>query len=167
MNRPMPPVCTAGERPMLEAMLDWYRAGVLSKVAGMSQADATSTPLPSPTTAAGLVKHLALVEDFWFTVGIGKAAIPEPWAGVDFTVDPDWEFRTATEAPLAESVALYVQACERSRAVNANHSLDDIGTDRRGDFTLRWVLVHMLEETARHLGHLDILRELADGTTGE
>ena len=165
--REMPPVRTADERSMLEAMLEWYREGVLRKVEGMSQADATRSALRSPTTAAGIVKHLAVVEDLWFTVRLGGQPMPEPWRDVDFSVDPDWEFRTATQEPLETSVALYVEACARSRAAVAGRSLDDVGSDaRRGEFSLRWALLHMIEETARHLGHLDVLRELADGTTG-
>jgi predicted enzyme related to lactoylglutathione lyase len=165
--REMPPVRTADERSVLEAQLEWYREGVVRKVDGMSQADATTAALRSPTTAAGIVKHLALVEDSWFTVRLGRLPVPEPWAAVDFTIDPDWEFRTATEEPLAGSVALYLEACARSRTVVAGLPLDAEGTSQNGTtFSLRWALVHMLEETARHLGHLDVLRELADGTTG-
>jgi uncharacterized damage-inducible protein DinB len=166
--RPMPSARTADERTLLEATMEWYRDGVLHKVSGMSQADATTSPLPSPTTAAGIVKHLALAEDHWFTVGIAQQPMPDAWVGADFEADPDWEFRTATQEPLRDSVALYEQACARSRAAIAPLSLDDTATDRRGhDYSLRWVLLHMIEETARHLGHLDVLRELADGTIGE
>ena len=165
--REMPAVRTADERTMLEAMLEWYREGVLRKVDGMSQADATTSALRSPTTAAGIVKHLALVEDHWFTAGIAQQPQPAPWAGVDFDADPDWEFRTAASEPLEESVALYVAACARSRAAITSLSLDDTAIrGRSGEFSLRWVLLHMVDETARHLGHLDVLRELADGTTG-
>lgn len=167
-ERPMPPVRTADERTMLVATLDWYREGVLHKVHAMRQHDAVATRLPSPTTAAGLVKHLALVEDFWFTVNLARSPVPDPWVGIDFEADPEWEFRTAREEPLEDSVRLYEQACARSRTVTAARALDDTGTSHRGSaFSLRWLLLHMVEETARHLGHLDILRELADGTTGD
>lgn len=167
-ERHMPPVAAADERTMLSAMLEWYREGVLLKVEGMTQADATTSPVRSGTTVAGLVKHLALVEDHWCTRGIGRASMPEPWAGVDFDADPDWEWRTAKDAPLEDAAALYRAACDRSRAVTASLGLDDTAVDERGRaFSLRWVLLHMIEETARHLGHLDVLRELADGSTGE
>ncbi|HEU0104061.1 MAG TPA: DUF664 domain-containing protein [Mycobacteriales bacterium] len=167
-ERAMPPLHAAPEREMLEAMLDWYREGVLRKVDGMRQPDATTTPLRSGTTVAGLVKHLALVEDSWVTHRLGQLPEPEPWAGAPFDVDPDWEFHSANDAPLADSVALYRQACDRSRAVAARHRLDDTAVLPGGRaFSLRFVYLHLIEETARHLGHLDVLRELADGATGE
>ena len=167
-EREMPPLHAAPEREMLEAMLDWYRAGVVQKVAGLSQDDAVGSPLRSGTTVAGLVKHLALVEDSWFTHGLDAQPEPEPWASAPFDDDPDWEFHSAAGEPLEASVALYEQACARSRAVAAAHALDDTAVNRRGRvFSLRFVLLHLVEETARHLGHLDVLRELADGTTGE
>lgn len=167
-ERPMPPIHTADERTMLVGMLDWYRAGVVQKVAGVSAHHAAAQPLRSPTSIAGLVKHLALVEDSWFTTRFAGEPEPARWTDVDWDADPDWEFHSAIAEPLAELAGLYETACERSRAVTAEHSLDDIGANTiRREFTLRWVLVHLIEETARHLGHLDVLREHLDGTTGE
>lgn len=167
-ERPMPAIRTADESTMLGGMLDWYREGVLAKVAGLRQCDATSTPLRSGTTIAGLVKHLALVEDSWFTHGLAGQPEPEPWASAPFQADPDWEFHSAGDEPLADSVALYVAACERSRTVARTHALEHTAEDRRGrTFSLRFVMLHLVEETARHLGHLDVLRELADGSTGD
>jgi hypothetical protein len=164
----MPPIHAADERTMLTQMLDWYREGVVLKLAGVSQAHASATPLPSDTSIAGLVKHLALVEDGWFTDEFAGRPLPEPWAGVDWEADPNWEFHTAVSAPIADLVALYEAACERSRAVTAEADLDQIGArTERHEFTLRFALLHLIEETARHLGHLDILREQLDGTTGE
>jgi catechol 2,3-dioxygenase-like lactoylglutathione lyase family enzyme len=167
-ERKMPDVRVAGEREILTATLDWYREGIVKKVSGVSARDAGATPLRSASSIAGIVKHVALVEDSWFTVRFAGRADPPPWAGVDWDADRDWEFHTATSEPLAESLALYDVACVRSRTVAAEHELDDIGADtRRSEFSLRWLLVHMIEETARHLGHLDVLREYLDGTTGE
>ncbi len=166
--RPQPPIHTADERTMLTAMLDWYRQGVLHKVDGVSPADARAQPGRSPTSIAGVVKHLALVEDGWFTESFAGAPTPEPWVGVDWDEDPDWEFHSALDEALDDLVGHYRAACERSRAVTAEHDLDDTGADTsRRAFTLRFVLVHMIEETARHLGHLDLLREHLDGTTGD
>ena len=90
-----------------------------------------------------------------------------------FVDDPDWDFRTAADDDPADLVALYEHACERSRqAVASVASLDDLTSEvpRRGGvqrFNLRWVLLHMIEETARHAGHADLLREAIDGATGE
>jgi len=161
-------VYTAGERHGLEAMLDWHRAGVVAKVAGISQLHAAAKLLPSGTTIAGLVKHLALVEDSWFENRFAGNPDPEPWAAAPWDDDRDWEFHSAPDEPIADSVALYEAACERSRRVSAAHELDDMAARDNGrPFNLRFVYLHMIEETARHLGHLDILREQLDGTVGE
>ena len=167
-ERPMPPLHAAPERELLTGMLDWYREGVVAKVDGLRRADAVTSPLRSGTTAAGLVKHLAYVEDSWLTERMAAGATPEPWASAPFDDDPDWEFHSAAHEPPADAVALYRAACERSRAATAAYALDDTFVDGRGrSVSLRFVLLHLVEETARHLGHLDVLRELADGRTGE
>lgn len=167
-ERPFPPVRTTGERDLLEGMLDWYRTGVEQKVAGLAQDLAVATPLASPTSVAGLVKHLALVEDSWIWVRFAGNPDPDWVAGVDWDADPDWEFHTVADEPLELQVQRYRAACDRSRSVVAAHDLDDRAAQDWGTpFTLRFALAHLLEETARHLGHLDVLRELLDGTTGE
>ena len=164
----MPDVRVAGEREVLTAMLDWYREGVVAKVAGISSEHAAATPLRSATSIAGLVKHLALVEDSWFHVRFAGHPDSEPWASAPWADDRDWEFHSAADDSIDELLELYQAACEWSRAITAAHQLDDVGADTaRHVFTLRWILVHLIEETARHLGHLDVLRELLDGTTGE
>ncbi len=166
--REMPAVYAADEHATLTGLLEWYRQGVALKVEGMDQVAAATSPLGSGTTAAGVVKHLALVEDSWFTDRLAGRGLPEPWASAPFEEDPDWEFHSAAEEPLADSLDLYRVACRRSRAVADELDLDRSALDERGRrITLRFVLVHLLEETARHLGHLDVLRELADGRTGE
>ena len=159
---------TVGERQILEAMLAWYRVGVVEKVAGVSAHDATTSPLRTGTTIAGLVKHLALVEDSWFHTRFAGHPEPEPWASAPWGEDRDWEFHSAADEPMADLVALYREACERSRAATAGRDLDEevphpLGTQVK----LRYIYVHMIEETARRLGHLDVLREYMDGTTGE
>lgn len=167
-ERRMPPVRTSDERTMLTAMLDWYREGVVLKVEGISADAAAASPLPSETSIAGLVKHLALVEDGWFTLHFAGQPQPDVWPEIDWDADPNWEFHSAQSEDMSDLVELYRGACERSRRVTEAHELDDLsqGTERR-PFNLRWALVHLLEETARHLGHMDILREQLDGTTGE
>jgi hypothetical protein len=166
--RDFPPVDTADERTLLTGLLDWYRTGVVLKLDGLDQADAAASPVGSSTSILGLVKHLALVEDAWFTSRFAGRPDPEPWAGVDWDGDPNWEFRTARGESIEYVVGLYEEACDRSRAITSAAALDDLAAHPDGqDFTLRFALAHLLEETARHLGHLDILRELADGRTGE
>lgn len=112
-----------------------------------------------------------LVEDSWFTerfAGQGQGL----WAGIDWDNDPDWEFRTALDDTPGDLLSGYEAACARSReAIDAAPSLDVLSAEpsrRSGQhYSLRWFLVHVIEETARHNGHLDLLREAIDGHTGE
>jgi hypothetical protein len=167
-DRPYPEgIRTADEAEQLAGMLDWYRAAVVLKVAGASTRTVRATPVVSGTTIAGLLKHLALVEDSWFHHRFAGNPEPEPWASAPWDDDRDWEFHSAADDDLNELVALYEAACARSRQAAAGRSLDDVAAASDRPFTLRFAYVHLLEETARHAGHLDILRELLDGTTGE
>ncbi|MFI5045081.1 MAG: DUF664 domain-containing protein, partial [Acidimicrobiales bacterium] len=113
--------------------------------------------------------HLALDEDAWFTYRFADGGSPPPWDTAPLDVDDDWDFHSAKDDSVEEVLELYAAACDRSRAVTAaaTGDLDTPAAVEWADFTLRWVLVHMLEETARHMGHIDILRELIDGRTGE
>jgi hypothetical protein len=167
--REFPAVRVTDERTIVTSMLDWYREGVLLKVAGLAPHLAATTSLRSGTTIGGLVKHLASDEDSWFTDRFAGRDLPEPWASAPFDEDPDWEFHSAAADPLDDLVALYTAACDRSRAAIADApDLDQMAAKDGGKpFNLRFVLFHMTEETARHLGHLDILREHLDGNTGE
>ena len=153
---------------MLEGMLEWYRTGVVQKVTGLDPALAGISPVGSSTTIAGFVKHLALVEDSWFSDRFDGQGDLDWYAGVDWATLGDWEMDSARDEPLADSVALYEAACQRSRDVAAGRDLDDpAAAPGRRPFTLRFAYLHLIEETARHLGHLDLLRELLDGSTGE
>lgn len=162
-------VHTADERATITLLLDWYRDGVVQKVRGLAPHLARAVPGASSTSVAGLVKHLALVEDSWFHERFAGQPVRPEWDGVDWDADPDWEFHSAQDDDLEDLIRVYEEACDRSRAIAGVHDLDDVGAvaTRHGEFTLRFALVHMLEETARHLGHLDVLRELLDGQTGE
>jgi len=156
------------ERTVLTTFLDYARDTVHAKCAGLSDADARRAPLPgSPLmTISGLVSHLRWVESSWIEVRMLGGVIDAPWTDDD----PDREFRIAVEVPLVQLLAEYRAACARHRDLVASLDLD---TPSRGDLgwrtepvTLRWILFHLTEETARHNGHIDILRELADGTRG-
>ncbi|MEU6074781.1 DinB family protein [Micromonospora sp. NPDC047074] len=155
---------TGDERAVLESFLDFHRGVVLRKLRGLSDADAARRLVPSATTVAGLVKHLALIERNWFPClfapGPGDVHLStEEEAVASFTLaDEDTVERLATT---------YEQACARSREIAGRFDLDHVVPHPQlGDVSLRWVLVHMIEETARHAGHADILRELTDGATG-
>jgi dienelactone hydrolase/uncharacterized damage-inducible protein DinB len=160
-----------GERELLGQYLDFQRATVLAKTEGLSREQMARRHEPSALTLAGLLYHLALVEESWLEVRFLGLPIREPWAGVDFGADHEWEFRTSAGLEPEQLRERYRQACERSRQAAAQaDTLDQLSVQPFGDgrrFTLRWVLLHLLEETARHAGHADLLREAIDGTTGE
>lgn len=167
------PELGADEATMLSAYLDYHRATLVWKASGLTPAQLATTIASSSLTIAGLVKHMALVEDSWFTDKFAGLGDPEPWNGVDWDADPDWEFRTALDDSPEELLAQYAESCARSRAVVvAAESLDQRSVaesryEPGQHFTLRWILLHMIEETARHNGHVDLLREAIDGVTGE
>lgn len=153
----------AGERELLEAFLDHYRAVIVAKLRGVSESDARRRWVPSLTTIGGLVKHLTAAEHQWFQRVLDRPRdAPPPGAAghVGWELDP---------ADTVESlIAGYQAQCARSRATASRFSLDDTAWHaRRGELTLRWIYVHMIDETARHAGHADILRELTDGRTGD
>jgi uncharacterized damage-inducible protein DinB len=154
------------DRTQLTTLLDYVRATVHAKCAGISEEDARKAPLPgSPLmTIAGLVSHLRLVEEGWFEVAFLGAENHSPCT----KEDPDAEMRIALEIPIYQLLADYESACARHRELTASLDLDTF-SERKLEgqpFTLRYVLLHLIEETARHNGHIDILREMADGVTG-
>ena len=156
------------ERTILTTFLEYARDTVHAKCAGLADADARRAPLPgSPLmTVSGLVSHLRWIESSWIEKTLLGDTIDAPWTDED----PDREFRIAVEVPLTQLLAEYRAVCARHRDLVASLDLD---TPSRGvlpwraePVTLRWILFHLIEETARHNGHIDILRELADGTRG-
>ena len=154
------------ERDMLEAFLDHYRAIILRKLGGLSLEDATRRLVPSDSTLLGIVKHLGYVERNWFQMRLDGQDLPVPWTDED----PDADFRIEPGEDVESVAAWYQDQCARSRELShAAASLDQVAraAGRRGTANLRWILVHMIEETARHAGHVDVARELIDGTTGE
>ncbi len=154
------------ERDLLERFLDFHRATVHLKVAGLSDDDAWRRLVPSLTSAAGVVKHLTYVEQTWFRTRLaGVPDLPVPWDDDN----PDGDFVRGDGDTVDALLAAYAAECDRSRSVAEGMTLDDVAAVGHADGrpTLRWVLVHMIEETCRHNGQLDILRELTDGATGE
>ncbi|RBY85328.1 DinB family protein [Blastococcus sp. TF02A-26] len=161
------PAYAADERTQLLGWLDLQRALVPWKCAGLTEEQASLAVLPSSPqmSVAGLVSHLRWTEHCWFEVlFLGWPATDNPQfdesrPGADMRVDG---------VPLARLLEEYETQCACAREIVASHSLDD--TCRNSEYapgvTLRWVLLHMLEETARHVGHLDAMRELIDGRTG-
>lgn len=159
---------TWDDRTVLTTFLDYARATVHAKCAGLSEAGARLAPLPgSPLmTISGLVSHLRWVEYGWLDVTFRGAESHAPWTDDD----PDREFRIATSIPLARLLSDYEATCARHRELVATTDLDALSRGelswRDKPVTLRWIILHLTEETARHNGHIDILREMADGVTG-
>ncbi len=156
---------------LLEQYLDYQRETMLSKTDGLTQEQLARKHPPSDLTLAGLLYHLALVEEDWLEVRFSGRPDREPWAGVDWDADPNWEFRTAADLAPEQLRTRYRKAIERSRHVVSDAAGPEqmsIMALRDGrHFSLRWVLLHLIEETARHVGHADFLREAIDGTVGE
>ncbi len=162
-NRTEPPE-TAGELATLTGFLDYFRATAVIKASGLSDTDGAKRLLPSLTTVSGLLQHLADVERFWFQDRIdGQIGVATRWSAED----PDGEFRVTEQSSLTEIIADYELACRQSRDVLQRHGLEERCRGGGRGQSVRWVLVHMIEETGRHCGHLDILRELLDGSTGD
>lgn len=154
----------------MDSFLDYQRATLLMKADGLDRQQLNQRLPTSELTLAGLLKHLALVEDDWIQVRFLGLPELEPWASAPWEQDRDWDFHTAADDDPDELRDLYRGACARSRSAIAGTDLSElsIGRDRDGQqWSLRWVLAHLIEETARHNGHADLLREAIDGTTGQ
>ncbi|MFJ3342757.1 DinB family protein [Streptomyces diastaticus] len=148
-----------GEREVLETFLDCQRGIVRRKATGLTEEQARQRHVSSATTVAGLVKHLTMVEHNWFV----RVLEQRP----SLTPDPGTSFVLGADETVGDLLTAYEAACARSRASAARFALDHVVPQRQfGQVSLRWILVHMIEETARHAGHADILRELTDGATG-
>lgn len=164
------PQSTADERTSLLEYLNYQRATVLWKTEGLGKEQLNRAHPPSTLTLAGLLKHLWLVEDSWIKerfLGLPEA---EPWASAPFDDDWDWDFHSAPDDEPDVLRVGYERACATNDELIMTHELDDIAVAklRNGsEWTLRWVLLHLIEETARHAGHADLIREAIDGTVGE
>jgi uncharacterized damage-inducible protein DinB len=161
------------EQEILLGWLDFHRDTLRMKTEGLSRQQLAQTLGPSALTLGGLLKHMALVEDSWFTRTWAQEAMPEPWASVDWKADPDWEFHSAAAETPEELRELFEAAVSRSRdLVGPSADLDATvanprSADPRPEFSLRWIVTHMVEEYARHNGHADLIRESVDGQVGE
>ncbi len=162
----MPPL-VAAERQMLVAWLDLHRSTLAMKCDGLAddQLQDKAVP-PSKLSLLGLVRHMAEVERNWFPPLLAGEEMGGLWdPGPE--LNPEAAFDDAGTADAAGAFAAWRAECDRSRAlVGAAESLDVTGMRGGTEFTLRWVLVHMIEEYARHNGHADLLRERIDGSTG-
>ena len=165
---PPDPPFAVDERETLVTFLDYYRSVLLRKASGLTQAQLAVAVSPSDMTLGGLVKHMALVENNWFVRNWQGADPGEPWTSVDWDADPDWDFRSAADDEPEQLLALYTAAIERSReAIEGCDDLSATAESRGRVISLRWMLVHMIEEYARHCGHADLVRQSIDGAVGD
>ena len=151
------------ERVVLQGVLDFARGAVVRKASGLTdeQARRAAAP-PSTLTAAGIVKHLTGVERFWFSIDFADLDLEHPWP----EDDRHGAFAVTAEETIDGLVEAYRAECARSDASVAAYGLHDVARAADMDFVLRFAYAHMIEETARHAGHLDLIREALDGTTG-
>jgi Protein of unknown function (DUF664) len=170
---PEPPVA-GDEVSTLLGGLDRQRGYLAWKCGNLDAAGLRATLGPSTMTLGGLLKHMALVEDYTFGVKLYGRELGPPWDAVDWDADPDWEWHSAAEDSPGQLLALWQEAVGRSRALVAD-ALAEGGLDwlsRRAwpdgrVPSLRRLLMDMVEEYARHVGHADLIRESVDGLTGE
>jgi uncharacterized damage-inducible protein DinB len=166
VERPTVPY-VADERAMLDGWLDYQRATLLWKCAGLTgeQLCERSSP-PSTLSLLGLVRHMAEVERWWFRRFRGESDLPQLYCTDE---SEDGDFDDTDPAGAADDFATFERECALAREAVEGASLDDTYlSQRRGiDISLRWVFTHMIEEYARHNGHADLLRERIDGATGD
>ncbi|MDW3213833.1 MAG: DinB family protein [Ilumatobacteraceae bacterium] len=154
---------------MLMSFLDYFRVVLVRKCAGLNAEQLRTTVGESTLTLGRLLRHMAFVEDHWFTYTLLGDELPEPWLGADWDAQPDWEMDTADDCTPVDLAERFDEAVARSR--DAITGLDpDHPASREspsGPTSLRWILIHMIEEYARHCGHADLIREAIDGNVGD
>ncbi|WP_411089481.1 DinB family protein [Streptomyces sp. 061-3] len=158
---------TSTEREALCGFLDKQRADLLRKVEGVSDTDARMTPTVSSLSLMGLLKHSALWERRWFQVIVAGRILPGEWPEAEAQDWRDEDFRVDEQDTVKRWTACFEEQVAISREIVAGLALET--PCKRPDLVdrnLRWVLLHMIEETARHAGHADIIRESIDGRTG-
>jgi Protein of unknown function (DUF664) len=168
-----PPVA-GNELDTLVGALERQRRYIAWKCGGLDSAGLRAKLGPSSMTLGGLLKHLALVEDDVFCVKLHGRELPPPWNTVDWDADRDWEWRTAAEDSPEQLMSLWQDAVDRSRTLVAE-AIADGGLDRPAAFSwpdgrtpsLRRLMMDMIEEYGRHVGHADLIRESVDGLVGE
>src|SRR5262249_26427353 len=170
-GRPEPPLA-ADETATIVGFLEYQRATLAWKCSGLDTAGLRATVGPSSMTLGGMLKHLAYVEEGWFSRRLHGRDPQPPWDTVDWKADPDWDWHSAAEDSPEQLRTLWQDAVARSRSLVAE-ALADGGLEQLARRTwpdgrapsLRWILLHMIEEYARHNGHADLLRESVDGLT--
>ncbi|WP_134764847.1 DinB family protein [Nocardioides sp. 1609] len=168
------PPHVADELTMLRSYLDYHRATLRRKTAGLTREQLATPHPPSDLTLAGLVKHLAYVEDWWCGVNLaGRPPSPPFDDDAVWELSDDWELESATDDAPEELFGLWERLVATSDAEisAAADGVDTIAVRRHPEtgegLSLRWILLHLIEEYARHNGHADLIREAVDGAVGE
>jgi uncharacterized damage-inducible protein DinB len=163
------PTTTGDERTTLTEFLDYYRATLALKCQDLSPDQLAERAVPpSSLSLLGLLRHMGEVEQGWFREFEGEESV-RPYSGPD-NRDGDFDDVVGDQRCVDDAFAFWQAEVARSREIVAAHGLDDLGVrrpDHRYSYSLRWILVHMIEEYARHCGHADFLRERLDGATGD
>lgn len=160
----MPAPQQGTERENLQGVLDFVRGAVVRKATGLTEAQARTAAVPPSTlTPAGILKHLTATERFWFSIDFADLALEHPWP----EDDPHGAFAVTDEETIDGLIEEYRAECGRSTAAVAGYGLEETARAQDMDFTLRYAYAHMVTETARHAGHLDLVREVIDGRTGQ
>jgi uncharacterized damage-inducible protein DinB len=146
------------EQDLLNRYLDAYRGAIRWKVQGLTRDEATRSMVPSGTSLLGILKHMAYVEQGWFQEVIAGRVLD--------SIPTEAEFAVADDETIDGLIAAFDAACETSREILAERRLDERVPFHDEELAIRDVVVHMIEETARHAGQMDILREQIDGQTG-
>lgn len=169
------PPLAGSEVDTLRAFLAFHRDTFARKTAGLDSRQLATALPPSPMTLGGMMKHLAVVESSWFSQIFGGGSLMAPFDTAPWDEDRDWEWHTAADDDPDELRSLWERAvADADRVTDAalagTDGLDGLSSrtsDSGEPFSLRWILVHMIEEYARHNGHADLIRESIDGSTGE
>ncbi|MFG2077821.1 DinB family protein [Nonomuraea maritima] len=161
----VPPPLTGDELTVLNNWLEWHRATLAVKCEGLSDDQLRlRSAEPSTMSLLGLVRHMAHVERSWFRVVLNGEDIPKLWSK---ELDNDNDFKQVDSAKVQEAFDVWQEEIEHARRISSAKPLDAVGERHGGECSHRWILVHMIEEYARHNGHADLLRERIDGVTGE
>jgi uncharacterized damage-inducible protein DinB len=161
-NERIKPPKFGSEIELLSAYLDYNRATLLHKVSALGEEDLRRKVPPNGNSLLGMVKHVAYVERWWFQHVFAGLTVDFPWTDTD----PDADWRVEERDTSAAIFALFQSEVEKSRQITQQFSMADISKRPDTNFSLRWIMLHMIEEIARHNGQADIMRELIDGIVG-
>ena len=172
-GRPEPPL-VADEAATLIGFLEYQRATLEWKCSGIDEDGLNLAVASSSMTLGGILKHLSVVEEYWFSQWLRGRDPEPPWDTVDWDADPDWEWHSAAADSPEQLRSLWKGTIARSRLL-VSDALAEGGIEQLARRTwpdgrspsFRWILCHMIEEYARHNGHVDLIRESVDGVTGE